>query len=664
VNKILWVFILFIGWNATINSQTTDSLWTINISGIEIAESDLYQIDNISISRSQFLTTPASFDDPARILKNYPGIINENDQANQINYRFMPSYLNRWEMYGARIVNPNHLSNAGTVADLPNPTAGGTNMISGQTIGQLNFYGSPSENSLNSVGSTLDMSLRKPYKTSLTTNLSLIGLEAGYDKIFNNKSAGFINYRYSTVGLLTQLGLDFGGEQITYQDLTASFHTKSDSYGDISTYLTLGLNSNIKDAIGNDEVAEEIKDLRSIDYNSIAVIAGLHQQKSSGNRQAFNTLNFSFKNLEREGQFLDANPFFFGYANESMIISSTHQYKVNQEKGHVLFVLEPEYISKDISYEFPNATGNSTDDLNYSQGYFNVLPAVEYVKNISPILDFQTRIGSHFSTLSNKVNFVGNVQFGIQKGDFSNTYSVSRSVNEVKDALLYFVDQEQVSSLAFETNLRYKDFGITGFAHFNQNPNFAQNYHEVYENYIPYTGDIDQLKSRSLSVDDAEFKGVSVYGAYTLGGVKLSSNYTIAEVSTPSEDAFKYSFNFGLNKNWPLGKGKVLGTFATFHSRTGGIAGVVDINNSLDWGYTNYESSQVLEYFADYQRLDFRIFYKKERANGGSSVISLDIQNLLSKLNDAYFYYEPLINNSKLKQQLGAIPIISWRVTW
>ena len=52
------------------------------------------------------------------------------------------------------------------------------------------------------------MSLRSPYQNSITANLSLIGLEAGIDRVFDEGNSSLLaNYRYSTVGLLGQWGL-------------------------------------------------------------------------------------------------------------------------------------------------------------------------------------------------------------------------------------------------------------------------------------------------------------------------------------------------------------------------------------------------------------------------------------------------------------------------
>ena len=149
-----------------------------------------------------------------------------NDQNNAIIYDGLPSHYSTWSLYGAQIANPNHLSNAGTVNDKISRSAGGVNIFSGQVIGGLDYH-TGIDGPANGIGGVADMSLRSPYQNSITANLSLIGLEAGIDRVFDEGNSSLLaNYRYSTVGLLGQMGVDFGGDKITYQDVLAEYKTK------------------------------------------------------------------------------------------------------------------------------------------------------------------------------------------------------------------------------------------------------------------------------------------------------------------------------------------------------------------------------------------------------------------------------------------------------
>ncbi len=150
---------------------------------MQISSSRIYDNGTVSLGRKQFLTVAGALEDPKRLLIKIPGISTANDQANSVIYHGMPAQYHQSSLYGSRILNPNHNSNAGTISDLPSSSAGGVNMMSGQVIGSLEFNGNPSNKSLGSLAGMSDIKFRNPYKTGLTTNLSLIGLEAGFDKI-------------------------------------------------------------------------------------------------------------------------------------------------------------------------------------------------------------------------------------------------------------------------------------------------------------------------------------------------------------------------------------------------------------------------------------------------------------------------------------------------
>jgi len=65
------------------------------------------------------LRLPSTFFDPARLATFYAGVANPNDQANHLIVRGNSPNSNSWRLEGVEIVNPNHLSNAGTNTDRP-----------------------------------------------------------------------------------------------------------------------------------------------------------------------------------------------------------------------------------------------------------------------------------------------------------------------------------------------------------------------------------------------------------------------------------------------------------------------------------------------------------------------------------------------------------------
>ena len=83
---------------------------------------------------------PATFNDPARLLTYLPGAATDNDQGNNISVRGSSPNLNQWYLEGAEIVNPNHLSNAGTPSDNATVNGGGVLIPGFNVMEGMNFY--------------------------------------------------------------------------------------------------------------------------------------------------------------------------------------------------------------------------------------------------------------------------------------------------------------------------------------------------------------------------------------------------------------------------------------------------------------------------------------------------------------------------------------------
>jgi len=101
----------------------------------------------------------------------------------------------------------------------------------------------------------------------------------------------------STVGILTSgLGLDFGGEEINYQDLTSKYSIKRKS-GDYSFYVSIGANSNRKAAL--DTLITEFKDLQEIDYTAKILVGGVHHRYKNDRREINTTINVSRRVVDK-----------------------------------------------------------------------------------------------------------------------------------------------------------------------------------------------------------------------------------------------------------------------------------------------------------------------------------------------------------------------------
>ena len=201
----------------------------------------------IQFRKADFLQMAGSFDDPSRLLVKTESVIPVNDQNNAISFQGMPSHYNKWQINGGDVVNPNHLSNAGTSFDIYSPGAGGVNIISGQVTDQFSYKSPVAEGyEAGQVSGTASVTLADSIDDY--AQLSLIGLEGGFHHKLGSVDL-MANARYSFTGLLALMGVDFGGEVINYKDLVVGLSDRSRPLK-WNTYFIYGDDSNTKgDAI-------------------------------------------------------------------------------------------------------------------------------------------------------------------------------------------------------------------------------------------------------------------------------------------------------------------------------------------------------------------------------------------------------------------------------
>ncbi|MFT4758962.1 MAG: hypothetical protein ACI9XO_002049, partial [Paraglaciecola sp.] len=145
---------------------------------------DISPLSNHLITIEEVKRFPATFFDPARLAMLYPGVTGTNDQANGLSIRGLPPSLLQWRLEGVEIVNPNHLSNAGTISDQPSVAAGGVNILSAQMLDNSRLYTGafPIEYS-NALGGVMDMRLRKGnnQQHEFTAQAGLLGFDLGME---------------------------------------------------------------------------------------------------------------------------------------------------------------------------------------------------------------------------------------------------------------------------------------------------------------------------------------------------------------------------------------------------------------------------------------------------------------------------------------------------
>jgi len=672
--KYIFTFLFSITFLVCFGQVDPDTLLKERVEELQISSSRVYEKGVVTLNRKQFLTMAGALEDPTRLLIKTPGISTANDQANSVIYHGMPAQYHQWNLYGARILNPNHNSNAGTISDLPSTSAGGVNMMSGQVIGSLEFNGNPSEKSLGSVAGMSDIKFRNPYKTGLTTNLSLIGLEAGYDKLIGQDNL-LINYRYSTVGVLTSgLGLDFGGERINYQDITGKYSMKRAS-GDYSFYLTAGANSTRKDSFES-ALVTEFKDLQKSDYEAKILIGGVNHSYSNDKFDLNNTINISRRVVDKTAEANIPINSTTVYQNRATLISLNHNYTRKLNKWRVGYQIESWFEDQFLLKTFPAEIEGLSVERQINRSSLSFQPTLTVGVDLLNNLTFSSTLGvTTQHTGENLMDVIGHFGLEYELGELNVNLSASRAAqNQAIELVLDSFNLQNTISNNMSLDIRYKGFGVNVFRH--QLTGLAQrgwgygivSLQNLDNLPLEYSNHPDDF----LGVDNPVIRGFSLYADYELLGVNVNSNFTLQDSKVQYSGGilfghgrapldYKYIFNIRLQKEWSLSGKRMLGIAASGHVRGGEAQMIVSTGSSTEWGYTEFVSFVPPQLrLSDYYRADLRIYYRPSKR----STISLDIQNVTNRENDAYYYYEPLTQKSTLKKQLGMIPILSWRVDW
>jgi hypothetical protein len=177
-----------------------------------------------------------SRNDPSRMVANFAGVVGNSDARNDIIIRGNSPTGLLWRFEGVDIPNPSHFGALGA-------TGGPVTMINNNLLARSAFLtGAFPSNYGNAIAGVFDLQLRtgNNEKREYTGQVGFNGVEFGAEGPFskNSKSSYLINYRYSVLGLLQKLGVNFGTGSGTpqYQDLSFKLDFPTEKTGRFSIF--------------------------------------------------------------------------------------------------------------------------------------------------------------------------------------------------------------------------------------------------------------------------------------------------------------------------------------------------------------------------------------------------------------------------------------------
>jgi hypothetical protein len=205
---------------------------------------DMQSVNVKTFSIEETERYPGARQDPARMASNFAGVQGTNDSRNDIVVRGnSPSGL-LWRLEEIDIPNPNHFAVAGSAGG---PTA----IINNKYLANSEFFtGAFPANYGNALGGVFDLKMRNGnnQKHERTFQFGLLGTELSLEGPINKQkgSSYFVNYRYSTLNLLSFLNIKLGTSAVPqYQDGAFRFNFPTKKAG-IFSLSAIGGASTIK----------------------------------------------------------------------------------------------------------------------------------------------------------------------------------------------------------------------------------------------------------------------------------------------------------------------------------------------------------------------------------------------------------------------------------
>lgn len=650
-------------------------------------------LGEITLTRDQTLRFPAMYFDPGRLAAAHAGVAQTDDGINGMSIRGNGPNAVRWRLEGADVVNPNHLPNAGTFSDRPAAASGGVLMFSAQLLDNSSLLtGATPAGYGDALGGVMDMRLRRGnrHQHEFTAQAGLIGLDlaaegplAGQRSTANGQrpSSYLVNYRYSTVGLLGQMGVSFGDEQINFQDLSFSLSFSGKKGGEWRVFGLGGLSENIFERKTDSVDIKQFKDFFDIDFQSKTGIVGVSNWSPLGKRTWLKTaLVASGQTSKRRSKHTADSR--FGSSDDlsenKISGTATLSHRLSEQWRLLGGVMLTRQDFSAVSYD------NTPIDRLSEHQFTTTQPWAE--------LNWRSR--------SERTN----VQAGLHALVFPYPdYNKQSSVEPRLTLTQVLTAHHRLSLSAGRYSqiaplwLLHADLGLqrawqTSLRHTWLLPNEWSLRSELYWQRSDQAGVDADVRSAFSLVNQSDYtiflqkqvaysglsenRGLEVTAErYLSGGWFALANATLFDSRYQGSDGLWRSTRWDLGHlaNLTLGR-EWLREKSADQTRSFGLNGrlvqsggframpIDEAASALAATTVFDERSGFSEQQPGYFRLDLRVYWKRGFAGRRNSTFAMDFQNVTMQKNTAYRYYDPFTRKVETKYQLGLIPNLTWRL--
>jgi hypothetical protein len=659
------------------------------------ALNDMSMVSTRTFSVEETQKFAAAVNDPARMATSFAGVVQGMDGNNTISIRGNSPNGLLWRMEGVEIPNPNHFSSVGS-------SGGGISILSAQLLSNSDFStGAFAAEYGNALSGVFDLKLRRGnnQKREYTFQAGFLGIDASMEGPFKKGYDGsyLINYRYSTLSLISKMGVEIGGATTIFQDVSMNIYLPTKKLGNFSVFGFGGLSSQTSTAYKDSLKWEEDEFYRfNTNFYSNTGAIGLTNTKLFKNQSYLKTaLVFSGTqngymedklNMNYEG----IREYEEKYLQNKLTLSSVYTRKINPKNniraGVILNQLGYNLLKKDI----PDTSTELMEKLKINgstqtaQGFFQW--------NHKFNNGFTTNAGLHYMHLllnnSQSVEPRASIRYELNpKHSVSLGYGLHSQVLPIG---VYFARSYTADGTYTSPNKKLQlskaqhivagyDWNINSFTHIK-----TELYYQHLFN-VPVSIDKTSTYSSLNAIDG--------YGQQILENKGLGKNYGLeltlerymhrnlyyllslslydSKYKAPNGNWYDTFFNtnyatsFTMGKEWTLSekrKKRVIGcNIKSLY--VGGLRYTpIDLPASVVAGEAKFKETETFKKKnPDYYRLDIRVSCKRN-FNKITTTLALDIQNTSNHKNVGGQYFDDKTGEVKYWYQAGLIPILSYKV--
>lgn len=656
-------------------------------SNAALNEASIVSTRSFSVEETQRYA--ASANDPSRMSMGFPGVQPSRDSRSDIVIRGNSGIGLLWRLEGIDIPNPNHFARRGS-------SGGGITVFSVSMLSNSDFSTGafPAEYG-NAFSGVFDIKFRKGNreKREYSFRAGLLGLDFSTEGPFKKGRGSYlINYRYSTLGLLNQMGIYLVNPRADniFQDLSFNlFFPSKDKKSSLSVWGISGLSEEFQRTVDTLTTTSTFSEKLTRDFQTDMGAIGLTHTYLLDEQSYIKTslaamgqkiiFNNDTLNLERVATRINEET----YTNVRFTLTSFYNRKFNARTS-----MKTGFFLNNIRYDLFHQDKISSIDnriwLDEKGNTFLIQPYLQFRFRATEKLTINA--GAHAMFLS-----------------LNNTYSV-----EPRLGLKYQLSERNSLSLAYGLHSRMVPTGsyFTQYngASPNQNLELIKSHHLVaaydqvigqsarfhIETYyqrlydVPVSAlensthsilnDIDgyaieplvsEGEGQNYGVDITIEKAFSNQAFFLLSGSIFNSTY-----SDRSGTFYNTRYNSNYTATFMGGKEFTFKNNGTLQTGlkllfNGGaritplMPGEKGDGQNPPWDWSQPFSERVAPYF----RPDIRVAYRKDNPKAAWT-LALDVQNIINRNNEDGIdrTYDPDTQNWIGRNQSGLTPVLSFQI--